>query len=99
MMDYYREYKEIGFRVQYSRSSLTPNQLAFFAQPYEDIVDKETRDFSELYLVHGRVESELSLRVGFKGFLFDMSEDLHSRLGLLYKMVLIEYKNTHLKKI
>jgi len=90
-MEYKKEYRNIEFRVVYYINSNYPRTLAFSAQPYELLLEDGFSDKPDLYLVYGRVNDGERLEVGFKGFSFEMSQDLHSRLGLLYETVKIEF--------
>jgi len=97
-MEYKREYREIGFRVIFSRNPIT-NILAFAAQPYEQMLDTELNSRPEVFLVRGRIRTGELLEVGFKDFTFEMTVDFHRRLGELYEVVKEEYRNTVVKKI
>lgn len=99
-MEYKKEYRSIRFRVVYSIYRHAPRTITFAAQPYEALMemDKDLTNEPSTYLIYGKVEIGEHLEVGFKGFTFKMTQEFHSRLGLLYKKVLQEYKSIILKK-
>lgn len=96
-MEYYKDYKGIDFRVSYSLSRHCPGRLGFAAQPFERMADKEPKADPKDYLMYGMVENGETLQVGFNGFAINMTESFHSRLGLLYEVILKEYGNVVLK--
>ena len=91
-MEYFKEYREIDFKVSYSFNRIHPERLCFAAQLYERMVDEESKENTKNFLVYGMVEKGELLQVGFKGFSMNMTESVHSRLGLLYEAVLNEYR-------
>ena len=96
-MEYFKEYRGIDFKVSYSFNRFHPERLCFAAQPYERMVDEESKGNTKNYLVYGMVEKGEMLQVGFKGFSMNMTESFHSRLGLLYEVILKEYRKVLMK--
>ena len=97
-MEYTKEYMHIQFRITYSVTGHVPNTISFAAEPFERLIDKKRNDDPNTYLLYGKVEIGEHLEVGFRPFTFAMDQDLHSRLGLLYEMVLNEYRRVVGKK-
>ncbi|MGF1558054.1 MAG: hypothetical protein ACFCUL_03115 [Flavobacteriaceae bacterium] len=97
-MNYIKEYAHIGFRVAYSLQRNLPDTIAFAALPYEQFTRTELDDFPNTYLIYGKVAESGDLCIGFKGFSFLMTMDFHSRLGLLYEIILREHKSISGKK-
>ncbi len=91
VMEYFKEYRGIDFKVSYSLNRFQPERMCFAAQPYERMLDQESKEDTKNYLVYGMVEKGETLQVGFKGFSINMTESFHSRLGLLYDAILKEY--------
>ncbi len=91
-MEYYKEYKGIDFRVSYNLNRFYPERLGFAAQPYERMVNKESKTEPKAFLMYGMVEKGETLQVGFNGFAINMTESFHSRLGVLYEAILKEYR-------
>ena len=96
-MEYFKEYKGIDFKISYSFNRIHPKRLCFTAQPYERMVDEESKEITKNYLVYGMVEKGELLQVSFKGFSMNMTESFHSRLGLLYEVILKEYRKVLMK--
>jgi len=96
--NYKKDYTEIGIRVIYSKIAHQKRTLSFAAQPYELMMDPELNNKPEVFLIRGRVETGERLILGFHDFTFEMTKDLHSRLGKLYELLREEYRNTILKK-
>tara|TARA_R110000868_G_scaffold66652_3_gene198424 strand:+ start:659 stop:955 length:297 start_codon:yes stop_codon:yes gene_type:complete len=91
-MEYKKEYRNIQFRVIFSTHGNLRGTLTFAAQPYELLNgDKFSKDPST-YLLYGKIEKGERLEIGFKGFSFKMTDDLHNRLGILYEMIRKEYR-------
>lgn len=82
--EYFRDYPELNFRVAYTYSEHRPEEIVFAAQPYEFIIfDKEGFEPGE-FLIYGKLDFELRMRVGFKRFSFEMTQELHERIGKVY---------------
>ena len=47
--------------------------------------------YPNTYFIYGKVAESGDLCIGFKGFIFSMTKDFHSRLGLLYEIILKEH--------
>lgn len=91
-MEYKKEYRNIQFRVIFSTSVTSRDTLSFAAQPYELLnADKFSKEPST-YLLYGKIVKGEQLEIGFKGFSFKMTDDLHYRLGILYDMIRKEYR-------
>lgn len=89
--EYFRDYPELDFRVAYTYSLQRPEEIVFAAQPYEFIVfDKEGFEPGE-FLIYGKLDHELKMQVGFKRFSFDMTQDLHERIGKIYREIENEF--------
>ena len=93
------EYREFGFRVFYERLPHKKDTLTFAAHPYELMYDPKMNNDPNMFLVIGRVLPGEKLEVGFKAFSFEMTKDLHNRLGQLYDAIKLEYRKTILRKI
>ncbi len=98
-MEYKREYRKIEFRVVFSHLEHVKGRLSFAAQPYELLEGNALSKEPSSYLVYGKVEKGETLSIGFKGFSFEMTKELHERLGILYEKIREEYKNEMLKVI
>lgn len=100
-MQYKKEYRKIGFRVIYDINPHIRNTISFAAHPYEllDELDMDMRESPEFFMVKGTASKGEELMVTFDGFRIMMSQDFHSRLGLLYEMVKIELEKVVLKKV
>jgi len=98
-MEYKKDYRDIGFRIIFTRIESLKGTLSFAAQPFEKMVDPELNNMPETFLVRGRVSTGENLEVGFRDFTFEMTNDFHRRLGELYEAIKVEYRNTVLKKI
>lgn len=82
--EYFRDYPELNFRVAYTYSAHRPEEIVFAAQPYEFIVfDKEGFVPGE-FLIYGKLDFELKMQVGFRRFSFEMTQELHQRIGKVY---------------
>lgn len=92
-MEYRKEYRNIQFRVIYSHHTHIKGRLAFAAQPYEFLDGGVTSMEPSSYLLYGSMEKWDRLEIGFKGFSFEMTEQLHDRLGALYDVVKKEYRS------
>lgn len=93
--EYSKYYVEISFIVRYSYREYSPAELSFAAQPLE-CLNARGADHDFLF---GRIDGRLNLQVGFKDFLFTMTEEFHQRLGILYKKIreeYVEHANLHL---
>lgn len=89
--EYFKDYPELDFRVAYTYSEQRPEEIVFAAQPYEFIVfDKEGFEPSE-FLIYGKLDFELKMQVGFKGFSFAMCQKLHERIGKVYQEIEKEF--------
>ena len=100
-MEYKKDYRGIGFRVIYSVVPHMPWILNFAAQPYEVLLDMDHKEMNtepSAYLVYGKVAQGERLEIGFKAFAFEMTQDLHNRLGLLYDKIKMEYRGVILKR-
>ncbi|TLF47024.1 hypothetical protein [Maribacter aurantiacus] len=98
-MEYKRDFNDIGFRVIFDSNPHITGLLGFAAQPHEMMLDVELNNLPETFLVRGRVETGERLLVGFRDFAFEMTPDLHLRLGKLYEIVRMEYRNTMLRNV
>lgn len=99
-MQYRKEYRDIQFRVFYDINPGMPNKLAFAAHPYEKLLemDKEMTMEPSYFLVKGIITEEQWLQLTFTEFRFEMDQDLHSRLGLLYERIHSIYEKVVLKR-
>jgi len=97
--NYKKDYTNIGIRVIFTNSPQLKGTLGFAAQPYELMLDPELNNKPEHFLIRGRIETGERLILGFYDFSFEMTSDLHQRLGEFYEIVKMEYRNTILKKI
>ncbi|SRR6056297_621880 len=97
-MEYRKEYRSIQFRVIFSHHAHVKARLAFAAQPYELLDGGGLSKEPSTYLVFGSIEKGGHLKIGFRDFQFEMTEELHDRLGALYRIVQQEYHN-HIVKI
>lgn len=91
-MEYTKKYPHIQFRITYSVKGHFPSTLSFAAEPYENVRESKTSENPGNYLLYGKVETEERLEVGFRPFTFTMTQNLHSRLGLLYEIVIREFR-------
>ncbi|MGB6152268.1 MAG: hypothetical protein WBG48_09765 [Pricia sp.] len=87
LIEYTKHYDAISFNVRYSHHSKIPGKLCFAAQPLECYND---RGYEHDFLF-GQMDGQMHLRVGFKDFLFTMTQNFHKRLGILYDNIREEY--------
>lgn len=100
-MQYKKEYRKIGFRVIYDVNPHLRNTITFAAHPHElmDELDMDMRKKPQCFMIKGTVSKGEELEVSFVGFKIKMSQEFHSRLGLLYEMVKNELDKVVLKKV
>ncbi|MEO1485694.1 MAG: hypothetical protein AAFU57_08105 [Bacteroidota bacterium] len=94
---YKKDYRKIGFRVIFTQ---IPDQrwiLGFAAQPYESLLPEMDND-PNYFMFRGRIEIGGKIMMGFTEFRFEMTDELHERLGELYKKLRLEYRNKILTK-
>ncbi|MEM1260339.1 MAG: hypothetical protein AAGH81_17580 [Bacteroidota bacterium] len=70
----------------------------FAAQPYEMMLGPGMNDDPNGFLVQGRLEPGEKVFLRFNDFKFEMTSELHDRLGLLYDMLRNEYRKRIIKK-
>ncbi|ASO08395.1 MULTISPECIES: hypothetical protein [Flavobacteriaceae] len=98
-MDYKKDYRSIAFRVIFTVDGNHPDNLAFAAQPFEMLLGDKISNDPKNFLVYGRVGKGVRLEVGFRGFTFEMDQELHDRLGRLYTMIQNEYRKIIIKRL
>jgi len=91
MIEYFKDYDNIAFKVHYSASTENPDKINFAAHPYESLEALEDINEPQSYMIYGLVDFRMDVFIGFKEFVNLMTEDLHERLGLLYKEIKKEY--------
>jgi hypothetical protein len=104
-LDYVVNYENICFRVNYTFDSENPEFIVFAAQPFEMLETDESYNVPSGFLMYGRIDFTTTINVGFKAFSFVITEELHARMGQLYKEIKAEFfmrynerkgsKNTH----
>lgn len=90
-MDYIVEYESISFIAHYTFDSEKPEFIVFAAQPFELLEKDKTLNVPSTFLIYGRIEYNNTMHVGFKGLTFVITDELHARIGELYKMVRAEF--------
>lgn len=65
--------------------------MGFAAQPYE-MLTPEMNDNPQYFLIRGRIEIGERIVLGFTDFSFEMTDELHNRLGELYAKLKLEYR-------
>ncbi|MGB3149204.1 MAG: hypothetical protein WBB27_00965 [Maribacter sp.] len=96
-MEYKKEFRNIGFRVVFCHYPHQKGVLAFAAQPYEKLMQGKSGRETGAFLLYGKIEKGERLEVGFREFSFEMTDNLHKRLGELFELIKLEYRNTILK--
>lgn len=95
--NYKRNYRKIGFRVIYTQIPDQKGVLGFAAQPYESLLPEMGND-PNYFMFRGRIEVGEKIMMGFTEFRFEMTTELHERLGELYKKLKLEYRNKIMTK-
>lgn len=98
-MEYKKEFKDIEFRVIFSTNKLPKNTLTFAAHPYEMMFGNKLSKNPDIFLMYGKIDLEEKLEIGFKGFTFEMTQEFHDRLGVLYQHIRAEHKAIILKVV
>ncbi len=91
VLEYIKDYPDLKFRVSYSYDSNRPEEISFAAQPHEFILLDEEGFKPSTFLLYGKLTFDLKMKVGFKGFSFDMNKELHNRIGLIYDAIEKEF--------
>ncbi len=91
IIEYVKDYEAICFRVEYSMPNDSPEEINFAAQPYEEMDSDEMANNPNYFLIYGKLDYTMSMHVGYKGFVFKITEDLHNRIGEMFKIVRAEY--------
>lgn len=94
-LEYFKDYADIKFRVEYSYNKTRPEEISFAAQPYENMDTEEHSNNPQYFLMYGKVNFHLSIEVGFREFSFEMTKDLHNRIGKLYDAIRNEFLDTY----
>lgn len=97
-MEYRKEFRAIQFRIVFSHHPHERGSLTFAAQPYELLDGTSVSNEPSNYMLYGKVSAGEYLEVGFNHFTFEMTNDLHKRLGDLYQIIKQEYKNHIIRK-
>lgn len=89
-MDYIVKYEYINFQVNYTYDPERPEGIIFAAQPFEllDVVEENNK--ASRFLLYGRLDYTEVMEIGFQGFSFVITDELHERLGKLYKAIRAE---------
>ena len=95
---YKNDYPNIGFRVIFTRIIQLKGVLGFAAQPYEMMLHPQLNSDPKYFLIRGRIEIGERIMIGFTDFSFEMTNELHERLGELYEILKTEYRITIIKK-
>jgi len=91
MTEYFKDYEAIRFRVEYSIPYGNPEEMNFAAQPYEEMDSDEMANDPNYFLIYGKLDYTMNMHVGYKGFVFKITEDLHNRIGKMFKIVRAEH--------
>lgn len=90
-MDYVIDYEKIAFKVQYTFDAENPEFMIFAAQPLEMLDKEEKFNSPSTFLIYGRIEYDSTMHVGFRNFSFVITDELHLRIGKLYKLIREEF--------
>lgn len=73
--------------------NLNCEKLCFSIQPLEFMDELDDAEDHHQYMIYGYVDVTLAVQIGFKPFLFNMTESLYTRLGKL----MVEITNEFIK--
>lgn len=89
--DYFITYEGLRFKASYSYQDGESERLCFTIHPFEMLDELMYENDYRNYMIHGYMDVTLELHIGFKGFVFTMTKDLHDRLGKLYEEITKEF--------